>query len=359
METKIMVPSRVNMWERYISEGILEKPLHEETPEEYVHRFHGGLINAYIDRQQHGASWSKGELERSACRNFINTKDAPAALIELLELLEFLQHNENKKFSSEKQEAVLSMVSEYVDSKYRGESLGSDQDASQFFANMAKNKSHQLTRKFFPEDESGKVGEGYTEMIFGFPKIFTEIPEVKAYLEKFLNNKTIFLFGGGNSIQDIMASTTISPKEIINFDPFSQQDPVNDNSLGIYSRVDLSAADPKIIQLVNNGEVPKADELWATFSVPYYLVEPKEISENINITKVCLSENGNARIYPLQLQRSDLPQDSSRSNCSPFQARKDILMEALSELAHDPNFNISFFEGCLKIHKIKDLTSMS
>ena len=335
--------------EYFIAQGILEKPLPEETSEEYVHRFYTGLINSYVDAQQVGTTWKKGEMEKRACNNFIKTKDAPAAFVALMESLEV---NENIKFSPTKQKKVLLKVSDFIDSEEGGEELTPGANVTEFFADMARFKKDQLTRRFFQNPDTNNGGIPYSEMIFGFPKIFTDLPEIKNYLEKFINDKTIFLFGGGNSLADITDSPKIHPKEIINFEPFSQQNPVHDNAISIYSKVDLSAADPKIIEMVNLGELPKANEIWSTFSTPYYLLEPNEISENIRINQACLSENGNARIYPLQLQRSDLPLGSAFSG-NPFEARKDILMEALKSVSKNPDFNISFFEGCLKIHKIR------
>lgn len=183
-------------------------------------------------------------------------------------------------------------------------------------------------------------------MMFGLPESFVNTTEGREYVHRLIDGKTIFLFGGGDSVVDLLKDERLRPKKVINFDPFLKEESFDKNPNDIYESMTISATDEKVRQMVNNTSLPKADEVWATYSVPFYVDSSDEIRSLIKNMATILEDGGNARISPITVQE-DVRGDET------FESRKQALLTSIDELINSPDYNVSMFNDTLIIHKIK------
>jgi hypothetical protein len=132
-------------------------------------------------------------------------------------------------------------------------------------------------------------------------EFFTSVPhkrqfgEYKDYLfrnEEFdPNGKRILLIGGGNSpILTNLLELGFWPKSVTNVDPFAL--PQND-SRQLLKRENF---------LTYNISYDSYDEIWALFSLPFWLDDVRQTDTLLSKALLGLAPNGNLRIYPVPLE---------------------------------------------------------
>lgn len=223
-------------------------------------------------------------------------------------------------------------------------------DSVGFFSKTTNNRS------FFPKDDiKTKIiypncgwDFNYLSSIFDFPVRINklgEIPnEVKEYLAERINNKVICLFGGGKSIADIADNTDIklTPKKIINYDPYSDGIDFTEYPLSSLKNIyESKKTAPDKENIVIEGG---CDEIWASYSVPLYSKDPKNIKIMFDNIKNNLKKGGYARISPVLF-----PVNEGDPLKSKF---LQIFFEEINKLTNDTNYNITFI-GSLNIEAIE------
>lgn len=203
-------------------------------------------------------------------------------------------------------------------------------------------------REFFYTNQNGS---SYLQMLFGLPEHIINTKEGRELIAEKINNKTIILLGGSDSIKDLLTSEFFHPKEVINIDPYMKSETVSKNVHKNYHSVTESAADVHIIDEIISGELPKADEIWATVSVPFYLTESEDIKNLFTNISVMLDNGGTARIYPIALQYNATDKDS-------YESRKRAFLKAIDILMMKKDLNIKLIENIndaftLVIQKVK------
>ncbi|KKW12823.1 MAG: hypothetical protein UY50_C0003G0028 [Parcubacteria group bacterium GW2011_GWA2_49_9] len=186
-------------------------------------------------------------------------------------------------------------------------------------------------RKLFeiqPDKGSSAKRETYWNTLF-FPY---NTEDTRALAREMFTNKTIVLLGGGQArLKEEMSTHGITPKEVLNVDPF-----VSTPEAGADPVVPMSATDERLPETVRERGVEKADEIWAEYSVPAYLKNPAEITSLFQNIAALLAENGSARIWPLEV---------SNGSEEDIQLRKKALMEAIKRLDASGQYELTKFDA--------------
>lgn len=333
--------------EKSKSEGlnfIITEPKIDETPEEYISRLMNSVIENKINNDENSDNTHPllknrsyyGKRANKVVFDFFSSKENSNKIKDLLFKLDF---NNNKKLSNEKNDYIFNELKKKISSSSRESASGDDDKKTDYYYDTNQE------RDFFSYG-SKYDAYSYSSMMFGLPENFIQTEEGKEYLHNQLDDKIIFLFGGGDSIKDLLKSEEFKPKKVINFDPYLKEESFDKNPNGIYESQAVSASDKKIREMTDKNEIPKADEVWATYSVPFYLDSSEDIRELILNMSQVLNEDGNARIYPLSLQSTEKDGES-------FETRKQSLITSIKELIDNPGYNVTIFNDTLKIHKIK------
>lgn len=150
----------------------------------------------------------------------------------------------------------------------------------------------------------------YAQSLFS---VASQTPEALAYIKRELDGKSILLLGGGHSAEDLIFGTyslseslPIIPKSVVNADPYIKSEKIDKGRAHPYSSVSIRADDAEIMkaELQERGLGP-FDEMWASFSVPYYLNTPQEIEGMFDTITANLAEGGIARIFPFSIGEED------------------------------------------------------
>lgn len=190
-------------------------------------------------------------------------------------------------------------------------------------------------RTFFHHPELNK-GRGinsdktanYSASMFMVPRI--KIKEQLEYLKEYINDKNIYLLGGGYSCLDLLNLNNLKPSKIINIDPFVNEEKLNQltkNSKTEYKLLKEDAAGDNLLEEIKKNNLPKADEIWASFSVPMYLDNPIQIKKLFDNIAILLNKGGKCRIYPIGLE------DNNEEN-------RNALIESIKSLTTMKKFNI-------------------
>lgn len=191
-------------------------------------------------------------------------------------------------------------------------------------------------RTFFPV-EFKKDSYPYSLSLFEVTNINSN--EAKEYLKKKLDDKRICLLGGGKSMQDLLESDFIKPKEVINIDPFLDSEEISRNINKNYKSLDVKADDSLLIEKIEeSSSESKFDEIWASYSVPFYNTKVNQIDNLFNNIDNMLLQGGNCRITPLCAQNEEC---ISR------------IMDKLKEMNESKEYNFDLLGDTLLIHKIK------
>ncbi|MBU3669071.1 MAG: hypothetical protein FGM57_03890 [Candidatus Taylorbacteria bacterium] len=245
---------------------VLPELLPEEQPEEYVVR-----VTHLIEKNHSSIRLVKGL--NSQCGNGDVCMSA---------LSKALGRCLPAKFSNEKNKLVLQAVS----------------DGIVFASNEAKHNDkgelgyeHTNRERWLYGDASKTDNIPYSQLLFGV-YCSPEIGQGSAvpYFKNLLDDKNILLLGGGDSVKDLIAgvygdpSLDPVPKKIINtdvsFSGIQEEQMISDMIAdGTYVRALAQAQDAEQISgvLETAGVSGGADEIWASYSVPYYLKTPEEI----------------------------------------------------------------------------------
>lgn len=314
-------------------------PSKEETPEEYISRSMKNVVDENLNKNQDFNNLNRlvkkayyGNHANQEIEKFFSNKENS---IKIKDVLTKLEINDDAKFSEDKNNEIFLKLDKKITSSSKDSGMGGNNEKIDYYANTNQ------TREFFSYGRKHDA-YSYSSMMYGLPENFINTEEGKEYLHNKIDDKTIFLFGGGDSIKDLLKSEEFKPKEVINFDPFIKEEAVDKNPNGIYKSLMISASDEKI----RNMELPKADEVWATYSVPFYLDSKEDIKGLITNMSSVLKEGGNARFSPIAVQ-------SIEKDGENFESRKEALMDSIKHLIDSSEYNVSIFNDTLKIHKIK------
>lgn len=318
------------------------EPIPEETPEEYISRSMKSLVDEYIDNDPNVNNLNSlikrayyGRYANQSVIEFFSNKENPDKIKNILFQLE---SNSDQKFLKEKNDQVFNKLIKKIWEANK-DSAGENDEKIDYYYNTNQ------TRDFFSYGRKYDA-HSYSSMMFGLPENFVDTKDGKEYIHNKIDNKTIFLFGGGDSIKDLLKSEEFKPKKVINFDPFIKEEAFDKNPNGIYESQMVSASDKKIREMSDKHEIPKADEVWATYSVPFYLDSREDIKELITNMSSVLNEGGNARISPIAVQ-------STEKDGENFETRKQALVDSIKSLLDRPDYNVTVFNDTIKIHKIR------
>ena len=124
----------------------------------------------------------------------------------------------------------------------------------------------------------------------------------------------------------------IKPSVVVNVDPFIKHEPVGKSDIVPYVSIPESAADPEAVsQGLREFGIREHgfDEIWASYSVPYYLETPEEVAGMFEVITQNLAEGGIARIFPLSVS------DNSETGES-----YDELVHQIEILNNSQNYNV-------------------
>lgn len=198
-------------------------------------------------------------------------------------------------------------------------------------------------RKFF-ETQKGKGAskrETYWNTLF-FP-YNTEATRTLA--KQMLDDKKIVLLGGGRSrLAGELQENGIVPASIVNIDPFVESVEVEADPV-----IPLNATAENFIERMSEQGIETADEVWAEYSVPAYLEDPKEIQQLIQNIDELLAEGGSARIWPIQV--------GGGGDDADLLTRKNALMESLEKINQTNKYEIVLYKAAGRhgfiLHKVK------
>lgn len=135
-----------------------------------------------------------------------------------------------------------------------------------------------------------------------------------------------------------MQDTQINPKQVVNIDPFISEENIERNKKGFYRSITERADSKNLMEEVNSKKIELADEIWASYSVPYYNESQEEIDNLISNIKGLLKEGGNCRITPISTQNEQA---------------KQAIMNNLKQVIDSKEYNIHADKNTLIIHKLK------
>ncbi len=244
---------------------------------------------------------------------------------------------ENKRLSQKDKELIYTEIDSAV--QMTGKATA---DGREIFEQVDYYNKTTHDRNFFTNNRNGG---SVAEMLFNLPEYLINSKECKKYLAEKLNNKVIYLFGGGDSIHDLLTSKEFEPELFINFDKYLKDEDKNKSVNSKYHSYPVSASDPSIRNGAINGTLPKADEIWATYSVPFYLDSSNDIKGFFSNIMLSLNEGGTARIHPLTFQYKETKTDN-------FLSRKKAFMDIMKELMKDSNYNVKIIKTTKEGHTL-------
>lgn len=241
---------------------------------------------------------------------------------------------ENIKLNKEKNNIILSELefkgsARSYNDNMPGSYIKDDYDSINYF-----NKTNQ-ERSFFPS-QFKKDSFPYSLSLFEVTNINSA--EAKEYIKRKLDNKKICLLGGGKSMQDLIESDLIKPEIIVNVDPFLDKEEINRNINNNYRSLEVKADDPDLPDRLNKEGLSMFDEIWASYSVPFYNTTKEQIGNLFNNIDKILSEGGNCRITPLDTQNQECVAE---------------IIKKLEEMNHMDKYNFDLLDDTLIIHKLK------
>ncbi|MDP2669250.1 MAG: hypothetical protein Q8P07_05460 [bacterium] len=262
----------------------------------------------------------------------LQEKDLPQDVLNMIENITIEALESQESFANSiKDEGVINDIEGSIGYHDRGELSDSD----------SFDKT-QRSRKFF-EIQPGK-GAAKRETYWNTLFFSYNTQATRAFAKKTLDDKTIVLLGGGRSqLKKELAKNNIVPREIVNVDPF-----VENVEEGADTVIPVSASDDSFIDKMSKEGVVKADEIWAEYSVPAYLEDPKEIQLLIQNIDALLVEGGSARIWPLEI--GGRGEDEDRT------ARKDALINSIKNIYATDKYEITLYKAAgrpgIILHKL-------
>ncbi len=210
-------------------------------------------------------------------------------------------------------------------------------------ANSSSFDTTERGRKFF-EIQKGK-GASKRETYWNTLFFSYNTEATRVFAKQLLNDKKIVLFGGGRSrLAEEFKEKGIVPASIINIDPF-----VENIEEGADTVISLDATAENFIEKMSDQGIESADEIWAEYSAPAYLEDPKEIQQLMQNIDGLLAEGGSARIWPIQV--------GGNGNDNDLLERKNSLVDALEKLNKTNKYEIILYKAAGRhgfiLHKVK------
>ncbi len=225
-----------------------------------------------------------------------------------------------EKFSDEKNQQTLESIKKILTSA-ANVSMIKEEGRISF--------GHTNTERPFSGKTTKTDNIPYSHSLFG---VGVDSHEAIEYLKGLVKNKVVYLLGGGNSVQDILHSEDLAPKQVVNIDPFIEVEPMSKGKNNNYISIGTNAEDPVSVRNeLKKHQIEQADEIWASYSVPYYLSTPEEIAGLFDTIKQSLAENGIARITPIAMQGNDKEL---------FEKSKEEFMNQIQSLLSSPEYNV-------------------
>jgi|GEM_PF-2305906 len=286
-------------------------PFGDERPEEYLER----VTQSFID-DKYGAGATM-IFEKGA--NIQNDSRYQAAMRKAIGLLEEMESRPREKFSSLKNEQTFAQVVSLIGS---ASNRGKELEGMTSYA-------HTNQERVFRGKANKADNTPYAHSLF---RLGFESDEADAYLARRLAGKRIVLLGGGHSLDDLLHAPDIHPAEIVNVDPFITEEKIDRNDDTPYRSVPFRAEDPRLVEELRAEGVAEADEVWSSYSVPYYLDSAEDIAGLFGNVRGLLAENGSARITPLKIQSVEGGEDQ-------FAAASAELLAEVRSLLDDEGYN--------------------
>lgn len=163
-----------------------------------------------------------------------------------------------------------------------------------------------------------------------------------------LNGQNLILLGGGKSLNDFIKVNNFKTTAVINIDPFLNSEKISKNLNKNYRSLPLRADDHNLI----DENIPKANEIWATYSVPLYLEKTTEISQLFKNIDYLLAPGGILRVYPLSLLRFSDKEEKIFKEAESFTQRKTAWIEAIIELLRTGQYNLNIVGDTMCLQKL-------
>ncbi len=285
-----------------------------EQPEEYLERVNE-LFVSDIERKDGNAMLVKG-LNAAGYPEYANFYQKSLAYLNEVQGTAEFQRGLDAKFDDEKNAFVLESVK--MSYKYSENYGKTREDGHTTFEHTNQ------SRKFFGQAR-GFDNVPYMQTLF---EVGTVTPESVTYLQGKIAGKRVLMLGGGHSAEDLIEKE-IMPEIMINADPYLHQERAEKGSKYPYVSIPVKAEDPDMVrQELGRIGAPKVDEIWASFSVPYYLSTPEEIEGMFETITETLDEGGVARIFPISSR-----EDGQDGECY------DEFVKQVKVLLDSPQFN--------------------
>jgi hypothetical protein len=188
--------------------------------------------------------------------------------------------------------------------------------------------------------------------IFGVPDTY-KFDKVGPLFERRINDKTIIVLGGGNSMNDFLSTKKFHPKKIVNVDPYIKKEKINKNKRGIYESFSLGAESEFLVSELENSSIQKVDEIWASYSVPFYLETAEAIHSMFKNMDALLSEGGVLRITPLYLSEFSTESKEIFGVADSFDERKRAFIGAVKQLLDTGKYNLYVLSRGMHLEKLK------
>jgi hypothetical protein len=260
---------------------------------------------------------------------------------------------EGLKFSKEKRSSVRELVTR----SFRGSNNKYEEVGSYPFDRVF---SHTNTNRLFGDIAFGTDSIPYSQSMFGmaYDDELDVSDAFQDYLSERINGKDIMLLGGGDSVRDIIdfnnnfSGKGLTPSKIINIDPYILSEEVikgeivNMKDTRLYESFPVSATDKDgVIRSIQETGLEGVDEIWASYSVPFYLDNMSDVRKMFDVITLSLKPGGNARITPLSMMTEHPEVDSEE------------FANIVDEINEMPDFNAYVFyngvDWTLVVHKLK------
>ena len=334
---------------------ILNKPLQDESPEEYLFRIRKEYKEEkFPEPESRSTTTFNDQLSRIKIRDDSSLAKRKDILPRLFQNINWLKENE-KRQSPSKDLAVMDNLQISIKNTKEGTYTGNsnDKDGVASFFNKTRKTRNFFSKKYYENSDERNMYElpqessnGYVNPMFGIPEELVATLEAQEYLHSIIDNKNIYFFGGGSSALDLIENLEYKPKNIVNLDPYVKSETVDKNTSGAYISLPVSIASPDLNNQLAKEGLPQADQILSLFTAPYYLNSSKEILDLMKNINLLLAPGGEAHIYPVSVSGTENNDDN-------FLTRKNALLDGVRELMNSSELNISFANGGLHIHKLK------
>jgi hypothetical protein len=218
--------------------------------------------------------------------------------------------------------AIQKLECEFVDTKLSEEkrALVREQVLDAFLATSGNVYHDELGPNYFQTNRTrmfadrygGIYGKAYTLTMFAIPYEDKHgNPVIHEYLKEKIHGKDIMLLGGGDSAMDLIVPSDhldigLRPHKVINVDKYVRGEvmekgyALNTEDEIVYTSVPALAQDTEDVSAaIKESGLEGVDEIWAQYSVPYYLETIDDVTHMFETVKRNLALGGTARFYPI------------------------------------------------------------